>query len=156
PTQTHGGSHSHALEKHRPLLSRRRSPNRPSDKSCSDMATLRVDQSVHHRITRQSPTGIPNLHSESLCRTETCASPSPLAGRDRLASALARSKSGEGAYPHARTGGEAPSPGAQERADPRVVARGQALSPQAGRGGSKPHRRASLPAESGLAQRGVS
>ena len=68
--------------------------------------------------------GVPPGGFTRVCRVMLCGLLllSPLAGRGRLASALARSKSGE-ASPHVRTRGEAPSPGAQERAD---------LSPQAG------------------------
>src|SRR4030088_1449262 len=78
--QAHGRMRSHALEKHRPLLSRRRSPNRPNDTSSSNIATLRVGQSVCHRITRQRSKGIPKVHPESLCHTTTCACPSAKAG----------------------------------------------------------------------------
>src|SRR5262249_9075915 len=78
--QANCGMRNHALEKHRPLLSRRRSPNRPNDTSSSDITTLRVDQSANHRITRQGSIGIPKVHPESLRRTKMCACPSAEAG----------------------------------------------------------------------------
>src|SRR5215510_6754306 len=59
---------------------------------------------------------------------------SPRAGRGRLASgALAeRSKSGEGAFPHAQTRADAPSPGFLRSTSFRLESD---LSPHAGRGG---------------------
>ena len=82
PQLTHANyrARNHALEKHRPLLSRRRSPNRPNDTFSSNIATLRVDQSVNDRITWQGSEGIPKVHPESLCRTKMCACPSASAG----------------------------------------------------------------------------
>src|SRR5215475_10482094 len=78
--QANRGAHNYATEKHHPLLSRRQSPNRPNDTSSSNIATLRVDQSVNHRITRQCSKGIPKVHPESLRRTKMCACPSACAG----------------------------------------------------------------------------
>src|ERR1700729_315569 len=74
--QADARTHHHASEQRRPLLSRRRSPNRPNDKLLNDIATLRLDQSVGHIIIRLSAKGIPKLRPESFCRTKTCASPS--------------------------------------------------------------------------------
>ena len=82
--QAHGRMRSHALEKHRPLLSRRQSPNRPNDMSSSNIVTLRVGQSVSHRITRQRSKGIPKVHPESLCHTTMCACPSAEAGTNGI------------------------------------------------------------------------
>src|SRR5436190_9028330 len=79
-SQANRGARNYAMEEHRPLLSRRQSPNRPNDTSSSDIATLRVDQSVNYRITRQCSKGTPKVHPESLRRTKMCACPSAFAG----------------------------------------------------------------------------
>ena len=75
-THAHIPARNHALEKRRPLLSRRRSPNRPSDHSILTMATLRFVQSVPSRITLRSDSGISQSQTESICRAKMCRCPS--------------------------------------------------------------------------------
>ena len=79
--QAHARTRDHAAEQRRPLLSRRRSPNRPNCKFRSDIATPRFDQSVTSRIMRLTGKGTPKMgpsHSvaPSAKVTEMCASPS--------------------------------------------------------------------------------
>src|SRR5262245_49066294 len=82
--QANRGARNHAMEKHRPLLSRRPSPNRPNDISSSDIATLRDDQSVNHRMTRQCPNGTLRVHPDSLRPTSVCASTAVKARTDGI------------------------------------------------------------------------
>src|SRR5262249_53889485 len=51
PTQTDAFARHHPLEQHSPPLSRRRSPNRPTDQSIADIPAPRTAKSATHRIT---------------------------------------------------------------------------------------------------------
>ena len=62
------------------LLSRRRSPNRPNDKFCSAIATLRIDQSATSRITQLTVKKIAKLRPSHSVALKMCASPSDFAG----------------------------------------------------------------------------
>src|SRR5262249_52079978 len=72
-THAYARARDHAIEQRRPPLSRRRSPNRPSDHSAQNMPTLRLIQSAWDRITRRARKEIPNPCPESLRRTKMCA-----------------------------------------------------------------------------------
>jgi hypothetical protein len=59
PAQADVLPRDHAIEQHRPLLSRRRSPNRPNDRWSFNIATPRINAKCQHRITQAAPAATP-------------------------------------------------------------------------------------------------
>jgi hypothetical protein len=76
PAQAYILARDHAIEQMRPLLSRRRSPKRPSDGGPTNMATPRINPKCPTQNHAASPTRQPLLTPESIRRTnppEFCA-----------------------------------------------------------------------------------
>src|SRR5262249_19319443 len=70
----------HVLEQRRPLLSRRRSPNRPNDSVSHSMATPQRELKCHAQNHAPTAPRHTYLLSESRCSTKMCACRSAFAG----------------------------------------------------------------------------
>lgn len=106
PPPARTGARNHSLEKRRPPLSRRRSPNRPNQYCSFNMTAPQSNQSAADRITVPHHPGILIHHGESFRRTEMCASTSAQAGRrgedERPKPACPETRAGRSPWRHRR------------------------------------------------------